>query len=245
MEAHGRRLSGDLSGQLSPPQTRTYAPRAGCSSSASPDTCPPRGGCCDVAGVGRKTANLVLILAFGSERNICVDTQRPDCDRLGWVRTRTPDETERRSTARRRRGSGRTSICIWSHGTNVCRLSSRCQDACYAPFARASGHAGVEDGLAERVSLECQSQSSMKCPVTVTFLRDLRRQTRDLAERLLWSSIVADRGAVPVRAHARRPRPTARSSSRGPGFDRRGRNAKGTFALRRFPTTRRPRLSTC
>lgn len=46
-------------------------------------------------GVGRKTANLVLILAFKSERNICVDTHvHRISNRLGWIRTSTPDETE-------------------------------------------------------------------------------------------------------------------------------------------------------
>ena len=46
-------------------------------------------------GVGRKTANLVLILAFKSERNICVDIHvHRISNRLGWVRTSTPDETE-------------------------------------------------------------------------------------------------------------------------------------------------------
>jgi endonuclease-3 len=47
-------------------------------------------------GVGRKTANLVLILAFKSQRNICVDTHvHRISNRLGWVRTATPEETER------------------------------------------------------------------------------------------------------------------------------------------------------
>src|SRR5881296_1739715 len=46
-------------------------------------------------GVGRKTANLVLILAFKSLKNICVDTHvHRISNRLGWVRTHTPDETE-------------------------------------------------------------------------------------------------------------------------------------------------------
>jgi len=46
-------------------------------------------------GVGRKTANLVLILAFRSRQNICVDTHvHRISNRLGWVRTRTPEETE-------------------------------------------------------------------------------------------------------------------------------------------------------
>lgn len=46
-------------------------------------------------GVGRKTANLVLILGFKSLRNICVDTHvHRLSNRLGWVATKTPDETE-------------------------------------------------------------------------------------------------------------------------------------------------------
>ena len=46
-------------------------------------------------GVGRKTANLVLILAHRSLENICVDTHvHRISNRLGWVATRTPEETE-------------------------------------------------------------------------------------------------------------------------------------------------------
>src|SRR5215210_1750316 len=46
-------------------------------------------------GVGRKTANLVLILAHRSGDNICVDTHvHRISNRLGWVVTRTPEETE-------------------------------------------------------------------------------------------------------------------------------------------------------
>ena len=46
-------------------------------------------------GVGRKTANLVLILGFKSLRNICVDTHvHRIANRLGWVRTKMPEQTE-------------------------------------------------------------------------------------------------------------------------------------------------------
>lgn len=46
-------------------------------------------------GVGRKTANLVMILAFKGEENICVDIHvHRISNRLGWVRTKTPEETE-------------------------------------------------------------------------------------------------------------------------------------------------------
>jgi len=45
-------------------------------------------------GVGRKTANLVLTLAFNKE-GLCVDTHvHRISNRLGYVRTKTPKETE-------------------------------------------------------------------------------------------------------------------------------------------------------
>ena len=45
-------------------------------------------------GVGRKTANLVLSLGFGIDA-ICVDTHvHRISNRLGWVSTRTPEQTE-------------------------------------------------------------------------------------------------------------------------------------------------------
>jgi len=48
-----------------------------------------------LAGVGRKTANLVLILSHASQDNICVDTHvHRISNRLGWVKTKTPDQTE-------------------------------------------------------------------------------------------------------------------------------------------------------
>jgi endonuclease-3 len=46
-------------------------------------------------GVGRKTANLVLLLAHDSPDNICVDTHvHRIANILGWVKTKTPDQTE-------------------------------------------------------------------------------------------------------------------------------------------------------
>jgi endonuclease-3 len=46
-------------------------------------------------GVGRKTANCVLIYAFGRDA-LCVDIHcHRISNRLGWVRTNTPDQTER------------------------------------------------------------------------------------------------------------------------------------------------------
>jgi len=46
-------------------------------------------------GVGRKTANCVLIYAF-NKAAICVDTHcHRITNRLGWVSTKTPDQTEK------------------------------------------------------------------------------------------------------------------------------------------------------
>jgi endonuclease-3 len=80
-------------------------------------------------GVGRKTANLVLILAFKSARNICVDTHvHRISNRLGWVNTRTPDETEQAlygATASRWWPSINLYLVTW--GQNVCRpMYPRC-----------------------------------------------------------------------------------------------------------------------
>lgn len=74
-------------------------------------------------GVGRKTANLVLILSHGSRDNICVDTHvHRIANRLGWVRTATPDRTELalyRVVARRWWPDVNLYLVTW--GQNVCR----------------------------------------------------------------------------------------------------------------------------
>src|SRR5215471_10618303 len=74
-------------------------------------------------GVGRKTANLVMILAHGSQQNICVDTHvHRIANRLGWVKTRTPEDTEHalyRAAARRWWPIINLYLVIW--GQNVCR----------------------------------------------------------------------------------------------------------------------------
>ena len=82
-------------------------------------------------GVGRKTANLVLILGFRSLENICVDTHvHRISNRLGWVATLTPDETEQalyRATDRRWWPYINLYLVTW--GQNVCRpLYPRCGD---------------------------------------------------------------------------------------------------------------------
>jgi endonuclease III len=74
-------------------------------------------------GVGRKTANLVLILAHASPDNICVDTHvHRISNRLGWVSTRTPDETEQALyQAADRRWWPVINLYLVTWGQNVCR----------------------------------------------------------------------------------------------------------------------------
>jgi endonuclease-3 len=74
-------------------------------------------------GVGRKTANLVLILAHRSGDNICVDTHvHRIANRLGWVRTKTPDETEHALyEVVPRRWWPLINLYLVTWGQNVCR----------------------------------------------------------------------------------------------------------------------------
>ena len=74
-------------------------------------------------GVGRKTANLVLILAHRSQKNICVDTHvHRISNRLGWVATRTPDETEHALyRAAHRKWWPLINLYLVTWGQNVCR----------------------------------------------------------------------------------------------------------------------------
>jgi endonuclease-3 len=88
-------------------------------------------------GVGRKTANLVLILAFKSLRNICVDTHvHRISNRLGWVRTRTPEETEHALyAATDARWWPYINLYLVSWGQNVCRpVYPRCGECALAEW---------------------------------------------------------------------------------------------------------------
>ena len=74
-------------------------------------------------GVGRKTANLVLILAHRSQSNICVDTHvHRIANRLGWIVTRTPEETEHALyAAAPRKWWPLINLYLVTWGQNVCR----------------------------------------------------------------------------------------------------------------------------
>ena len=89
----------------------------------------------ELPGVGRKTANLTLIVALKSPDNICVDTHvHRIANRLGWVDTKTPDETEMalyEIAARRWWPKLNSYLVTW--GQNVCRpVYPRCNDCVVA-----------------------------------------------------------------------------------------------------------------
>jgi endonuclease-3 len=93
-------------------------------------------------GVGRKTANLVLILAFKSTRNICVDTHvHRIVNRLGWVRTATPAETEQTLyQVTDSRWWPLVNLYLVTWGQNVCRpVYPRCGTCAIAGACRQVG----------------------------------------------------------------------------------------------------------
>jgi endonuclease III len=96
-------------------------------------------------GVGRKTANLVLIIGFKSQQNICVDIHvHRISNRLGWVKTLEPEETEQalyRSTDSRWWPYLNLYLVTW--GQNVCRpVNPRCGDCVIAQDCRRIGVQG-------------------------------------------------------------------------------------------------------
>jgi endonuclease III len=86
-------------------------------------------------GVGRKTATLVMILAFQSRQHICVDTHvHRISNRLGWVETKLPEQTEQalyRNAAPRWWPLLNLYLVTW--GQNVCRpVYPRCGECAIA-----------------------------------------------------------------------------------------------------------------
>ena len=79
-------------------------------------------------GVGRKTANLVVTMGYGKP-GICVDTHvHRISNRLGYVKTRSPEETEMalRGKLPRRYWIGYNDLLV-SFGQNICvPISPRC-----------------------------------------------------------------------------------------------------------------------
>ncbi len=93
-------------------------------------------------GVGRKTANLVVSLGYGGA-GICVDTHvHRISNRLGYVRTRTPEETEFALRKRLpRRYWIRFNTLLVAFGQNTCRPLSPLCSTC--PIARYCDRVGV------------------------------------------------------------------------------------------------------
>jgi endonuclease III len=86
-------------------------------------------------GVGRKTASLVMILAFQSRQHICVDTHvHRISNRLGWVHTATPEETEQALyAATDARWWPYLNLYLVTWGQNTCRpVYPRCGDCAIA-----------------------------------------------------------------------------------------------------------------
>jgi len=92
-------------------------------------------------GVGRKTANLVVTMGYGKP-GICVDTHvHRISNRLGYVKTRNPEETEMALRAKlpRRYWIGYNDLLV-SFGQNICvPISPRCSICPVAPLCRQVG----------------------------------------------------------------------------------------------------------
>lgn len=92
-------------------------------------------------GVGRKTANLVLTEGFG-KLGVCVDTHvHRISNRFGYVKTRTPEETEwalRKKLSRKYWIEYNATLVTW--GQNVCRpVSPLCSSCPIRTFCRRAG----------------------------------------------------------------------------------------------------------
>ncbi|MGE5307576.1 MAG: endonuclease III domain-containing protein [Deltaproteobacteria bacterium] len=101
-------------------------------------------GLLSLKGVGRKTANLVLGLGFGVPA-VCVDTHvHRISNRLGWLKTRTPEETEKElQRILDRKYWIRINELLVTFGQNVCDPvrpgCGRCPISEYCPQGRKYG----------------------------------------------------------------------------------------------------------
>lgn len=92
-------------------------------------------------GVGRKTANLVVTYAYGKP-GICVDTHvHRIANRWGYVKTRSPNETEMalRATLPRRHWIALNDLLV-TYGQNLCTpISPRCSVCAVRPWCARVG----------------------------------------------------------------------------------------------------------
>jgi endonuclease-3 len=95
----------------------------------------------ELKGVGRKTANLVITLGYG-KYGVCVDTHvHRVSNRLGYVQTKTPDETEialRKKLPRKYWIEFNDLLVTW--GQNICRpISPFCSRCKIRPYCKQVG----------------------------------------------------------------------------------------------------------
>ena len=113
-------------------------------------------------GVGRKTANLVMILAYRSLRNICVDTHvHRIANRLGWAKTSLPEQTEQalyQTTDARWWPYINLYLVTW--GQNVCRpVYPRCPACAIRDLCPRIGVTAISRAPAEGYPLDPASAS--------------------------------------------------------------------------------------
>src|ERR1043166_8395255 len=98
-------------------------------------------GLMELPGVGRKVANCILVYAFGQEA-IPVDTHvHRVSNRMGWVRTRNPEEPERALVRMvPRRHWPLVNEALVAHGKSVCRpIGTKCSECPVSRWCRQVG----------------------------------------------------------------------------------------------------------
>ena len=124
-------------------------------------------------GVGRKTANLVLILAHSSGENICVDTHvHRISNRLGWVSTRTPEETEHALYAVvPKRWWPVVNLYLVTWGQNVCRpVYPLCGSCAIAGFCPRIGVTRVGREQGEKMTAPLQQRTAILAALAAAWL---------------------------------------------------------------------------
>ena len=196
-------------------------------------------------GVGRKTANLVMILAHKSQQNICVDTHvHRIANRLGWVKTRLPEETEQALyAATDSRWWPLINLYLVTWGQNVCRpVFPRCGDCAIAGLCPRIGVSRIgKSRQAKALTQRRGSAREVDIPMT-TYARSLT-----IAALLVAGSVLVLAQAKPP-AKPAAPQPAApRRRNRRQGGDRAGtadarrrprrrrRDVKGTFEFETYP----------
>lgn len=96
-------------------------------------------------GVGRKTANIVMVYGFGSKSHIPVDIHVHRIpNRLGWIKTKKPEETEEllKHIIEKRYWSELNDLLVM-HGQNVCTpVSPHCSRCTIEKYCKKVGVGG-------------------------------------------------------------------------------------------------------